>query len=392
MSADAKEGGKPMPANAVFHPFDTNRMPLEQQYRSWNQQAPQPYDKTTVDPYTRCRVILMNGIENDSWLFLHQWYRHTPDEKLRGKIVESQQQTTANWLNPADQSVLETTIAYEQVAVDLTANLAKNEPDPYAKQVLDFALIEDFDHLFRYAYLMQMLEGKSAETIVKGRTEIAEGRPTPEEHRYPTDMVRRHIDAKTADVKTRLNSQTITAAEQQTYLFYKSHGFMYGDELARRLYAEIAEVEEEHVTQYESVPDPRLSWFDKAALKQVNEAYNYYSCWQTETDSRLKGLWEQFYRMELEHVQQVGMLLQEHEGKDIRRMFPADISPLVVFESNKEYVRNIVNTQRDLQPYGTEFKRKDQMPADWATPQYMDKVNREGVPSREVVERVTMPA
>lgn len=385
-----------MPANAVFHPFDTHTIPLEQQFRSWSRQVQPPYDKATVDPYTRTRVILMNGIENDSWMFLHQWYRNTDDLALRGQIatlrrVESQQQATVNWLNPADQSVIETTIAYEQVAVDLTANLAKNEPDPYAKQVLDFALIEDLDHLFRYAHLMQMLEGKSAESIVKGRTEIIEGRPTREEHRHPLDMVRRHYDDKTAHIKTKLNSQTITAAEQQTYLFYKSHGFMYGNELARRLYAEIAEVEEEHVTQYESVADPRTSWLEKAALKQVNEAYNYFSCWQTETDPRIAAIWEEFYRMELEHIRQVGMLLSQYEGKDIRQMFPANISPLIVFEPNKEYVRNIVNTQRNLQPISTEFKRVDQMPPEWKTPAYMQQVNREGVPSEMVVERVAMP-
>ena len=385
-----------MPQLKAFHPFDENRIPLEQQYRSWSQQVQPPYDKDMVDPYTRTRVILMNGIENDSWFFLHQWYRHTPNDMLRGKIaelrrVESQQQTTVNWLNPANQSIVETTIAYEQVAVDLTANLAQNEPDPYAKQVLDFALIEDFDHLFRYAHLMQMLEGQSAETIVKGRTEIAEGRPTRVEHRHPVDMRRYHYDASTAHVKTKLNSETIVAAEQQTYLFYKSHGFMYGHDLARRLYAEIAEVEEEHVTQYESVPDPTMTWLEKAALKQVNEAYNYFSCWQTETDPRLKGLWEQFYRMELEHIQQVGQLLQE-EGKDIRQMFPESISPLIVFEPNKEYVRQIVETQRDLQPINTEFKPMREMPAEWRSHRYLEMVNRDGVPSQQVVERVAAPA
>lgn len=377
-----------------FRPFDGNRIPLQQQFRTWKQQVQEPYNKVTVDPYTRTRVILMNGIENDSFFFLHHWYRNTDDDRLRSKIaelrrVESQQQTTVNWLNPADQSVIETTIAYEQVAVDLTANLAKNEPDPYAKQVLDFALIEDLDHLFRYAHLMQMLEGKSAETIVKGQTDIIEGRPTAEEHRRPIDMLRHHIDGNTANIKTRLNSQTITAAEQQTYLYYKAHGFMYGSDLARELYAEIAEVEEEHVTQYESVPDPNMTWLEKAALKQVNEAYNYFSCWQTETDPRIKGLWEQFYRMELEHIQEVGQLLQEHEGKDIRSMFPAEVLPLIVFEPNKEYVRNIVETQRNLQPLGKEFKPKEQLPAEWSS--YQNVVNREGVPSERIVEMMPSP-
>ena len=39
--------------------------------------------------------------------------------------VDSMQQQVVNWLNPANQTIIETTLGYEQVAVDLTANLAK---------------------------------------------------------------------------------------------------------------------------------------------------------------------------------------------------------------------------------------------------------------------------
>lgn len=54
-----------------------------------------------------------------------------------------------------------------------------------------------------------------------------------------------------------MNCVTIVAGEQQTELFYKEHGFMYSDELARHLYSEIADVEEQHVTQYGLLGDPR---------------------------------------------------------------------------------------------------------------------------------------
>ncbi|HEX2491690.1 MAG TPA: hypothetical protein VHR27_19950 [Blastocatellia bacterium] len=46
------------------------------------------------------------------------------------------------------------------------------------------------------------------------------------------------------------------AGEQQTHNFYKAYGFQYGSPELREIYAEIAEVEEEHVTQYESLMDP----------------------------------------------------------------------------------------------------------------------------------------
>jgi hypothetical protein len=45
--------------------------------------------------------------------------------------VEQHQQTLVNWLNPADQSPLETTIGFEQVAIEVTASVAESEPDTY---------------------------------------------------------------------------------------------------------------------------------------------------------------------------------------------------------------------------------------------------------------------
>ena len=104
----------------------------------------------------------MNGIEVEAWGFKHQMNRYLSGIQLdpadRADIsrigrIENTQQMTCNWMGPADQSVLETTLGYEQVAVDLTAWLAQNENDKYVKETFDFGLLEDFDHLYRYARL-----------------------------------------------------------------------------------------------------------------------------------------------------------------------------------------------------------------------------------------------
>ena len=57
-------------------------------------------------------------------------------------------------MKPLDETILEHTIGYEQLAVDLTADMAQKEPNSFVKAQLDFALVEDFDHLYRYADLL----------------------------------------------------------------------------------------------------------------------------------------------------------------------------------------------------------------------------------------------
>ena len=53
-----------------LNPFKEKGIPLDKQIRSWKQIAQLPYRKQEVDAYTRCRVILMNGIETAISLML----------------------------------------------------------------------------------------------------------------------------------------------------------------------------------------------------------------------------------------------------------------------------------------------------------------------------------
>jgi hypothetical protein len=163
-----------------FNPLEQKGMPLERQLRNWSELNTQPFDKNAVDPYTRCRVIVMNGTEMEAVWHSHQFARHCPDMDVRRQLaivrrIESQQQKAVNWLLPGDPSPLETTIAYEQVAVDLTAYLARTEPDPYVRKCLEFGLLEDFDHLYRYANLLDLIDAKRAEKLVDQITSLVGG-------------------------------------------------------------------------------------------------------------------------------------------------------------------------------------------------------------------------
>src|SRR4051794_13773621 len=240
-----------------FDPLRERGIPIEKQFRDWSELNVKPYDKMQVHPFSRCRGIVMNGIEVEAVMFSHNLARHTVDPKLKQQLAlvrraEAQQQKAVNWLIPGDETTLEVTIGYEQVAVDLTSWIAQHESDAYLKQVYEFGLLEDFDHLYRYANLLAMTEGKKAEQLVGGLTEIMPGRPTIFEHRDPRDEIRRPMTAPAAHPQSLLNALTIVAGEQQTMNFYMTIGNRYQEPIARATYAEIAQIEEQHVSHYES--------------------------------------------------------------------------------------------------------------------------------------------
>jgi hypothetical protein len=124
------------------------------------------------------------------------------------------------------------------------------------------------------------------------------GRPTAKEHRHPFDDVRGHIDTHTVDPLTRLHVMTIVAGEQQTMNFYMNHGTDCVEPIALGLYAEIAMIEEQHVTHYESLLDPLDSGLKQLVFHEYNEVHLYWSMLQTETDPRIRSIWEQHLYLE----------------------------------------------------------------------------------------------
>ena len=378
-----------------MNPFEVKTRPADSLYMDWPKLYPKAYDKNKTDPYTKTRIILMNGTEYEAVWFSHQFHRHCENNDLRRELavlrrVEQQQQKRIACLKPMDETLLETTIGYEQLAVDLTAILAQREPDPYAVQVMNLALLEDFDHLYRYSNLLEMEHGIHAERLVGEYTEIMPGRPTIAEHRDPRDSVRRALCFKTSAPISRLNAAIITAAEQQTMNYYMNQCAFYESEQGRKLYQEIAMIEEQHVTQYGALLDPACTWLENLLNHEYTECYLYYSCYEDETDEKVKKIWEQHFEQEVAHLHHAARLLQTYEGKDWYQVIPdGEFPQLLKFTTQKEYVRKVLkktvcNTALAEDP----AVPVSELPRDAAFFSYQAMVNTkpESVPSHAVIE------
>jgi hypothetical protein len=375
-----------------FNPLEEKGIAIDDQFRNWSELNVAPYDKNKVHPYTRTRVILMNGIEVESVMFSHQFARHTDNPEIKQKLaltrrVDAQQQKAVNGLNPGSQTPLETTIGYEQVAVDLTAWLARHEPDPMLKQALDFALLEDFDHLYRYANLYDLLEGGDAATLTKDLTEITPGRPTQYHHRHPYDELKGHFETHTVDPLSRMHVMTIVAGEQQTMNYYMNHGADFVEPIARGLYSEIAMVEEQHVSHYESLLDPLDSWLKTWVFHEYNETYLYWSMLQNEEDRRIAQLWELHCNMEIGQLHVACDLLRRYEGVEPAEILPPALPDTpVTFEPNKQYVRDILASQYNLRTDGLEYVAVDDLPPDHRYFSFQKTVNAGGDPGELVID------
>ncbi|MCI7743884.1 hypothetical protein MSS88_03610 [bacterium] len=330
-----------------MNPFAQKAPSVDATFEGLSALYPKAYHPREVDPYTKCRIILMNGTEFESVKFSHQMARHCENPEIRRELAmsrrtEQQQQKKLACLKPIEETVLEHTISYEQLAVDLTAHLAKRVSSGNVRQALDLALLEDFDHLYRYADLREMDDGEHAERLVGRYTEIMPGRPTISEHRFPADGIPCAL-GKDAPLFDKLAAMIITAAEQQTMNYYMNIGCFYDSDLGRRLYQEIAMIEEQHVTQYGALLDTSCTWLENLLMHEYTECYLYWSCVEDETDPAVKRIWEQHFEQEVSHLHTAEELLKTYEGKEACQVIPEGTFPeLLRFGPQKAYVRKVI--------------------------------------------------
>jgi hypothetical protein len=358
--------------------------PLEKQTFTWRDLTQTMYSKLDDDAFTRVRVILMNGIEAEALRFGHSCARMNRDLQLhlaKVRRIEQHQQTMVNWMNPADQSPLETTIGFEQVAIEVTSAVALKEPDPYLAQVYRFGLLEDFDHLYRYAALMDRVEGKDPNALIQSYTDIVPGRPTSLEHRAPEDDLRTPYEKDRAALVTKLHALTIMAGEHMTHDYYMVVGPTFADPVARQLYAEIASIEEQHVTQYESIIDTRETWLEKWLLHEATEVYNYYSCVESETNPRVRAVWERFLEYELGQLRYVADVFESVERRDASEVLSAKLPAPIDYVSHREFVRETLRAEAHLTAEGERFISFGEENPRGASKKQRERLNADGSPS-----------
>jgi hypothetical protein len=231
---------------------------------------------------------------------------------------------------------------------------------------------------------MDRVEGKDANNILQSYTDVLPGRPTSLEHRAPEDDLRAAYDRESAALISKLHALTLVGGEYQTHDYYMTVGPTYADPVGRQLYAEIASIEEQHVTQYESMIDASETWLEKLLLHEANEAYNYYSCMKYEGNDQIKAIWERFLEYEIGHVQYVAELFERFERRDAQEVLNAKLPAPIAYESHRDFVREVLRAEVNLTAQGHDFVPFSEEPDDAASARQRTQLNSEGSPSETV--------
>ncbi len=205
------------------------------------------------------------------------------------------------------------------------------------------------------------------------------GRPTSEHHRAPQDDLRENYQKDQAELITKIHAALITAAEYQTHDYYMNIGPTFADPVARALYAEIASVEEQHVTQYGSLQDPSEIFIEKWLIHEAMEVYAYASCAEQEDNPRIKAMWERFVDYELGHLNLACELFKNLERRDPAEILGGQLPEMIAFKSQRDFVRTTLAAEVDLRAHGINYVNKQD--ENQASLDYRARLNAQGVPA-----------
>lgn len=364
-------------------------VPLDKQLFTWRDMVQPPISPYDDDALSRCRILTLAAVEAATVRFSHvaacmDRSLQLPLAKVRR--VDQHQRTLVNYLLPADLTPLEISLAHEQCGVETAAMITRHESDPALAQVFRFVLLEDMDHLYRFAALLQRLEGKDARRVLQHYTDAVPGRPTRVSHRAPEDELRSAYDTQRTTGLSKMNVRTLLACKDHTYQYYMTVGAMFADTMARQLYAEIASVEEQHLTQYTSLIDPRETMFEKWLLWEACEAYNYYCAMKQETNPRLRAIWERFLDYELGQLSFARQLFERLEGRDASEVLPSELPDPAPYKGQREFIANTRERETGLRAAGGRFIDANYERSEAAqTVAYRNQLNSGGVPSDAVI-------
>ena len=140
------------------------------------------------------------------------------------------------------------------------------------------------------------------------------------------------------------------------------------------------------MTQYESILDPSTTWLANLVLHEYNECWLYYSFMEQEPDKNVKALYELHLNMEIEHLRIAVEMMRQLERRDPEELLPLAIEKPLMFQENKEYVRQVLANQIDLTARESKFIPIGKLGRDDRYYAYQSIVNRDSVPSELVID------
>lgn len=299
-----------------------------------------------LDVFSRVRGILMNAVEAEQDRFLRACGRANDGIQLslaKVRWVEMHQRMFIDWAMPSGQSLLRTAVDLQQAGVEISAAIARAEPDASFAWIFRHGLLDDLERMQQYSTPLDRLGCRDAQARFWDYSDASPDSVPPRRSSLDEETVA-HYDRRSAKLVTKLHALTLLATKRQAH-DHVNLATTFADPGVRELCDDIASSEERQIPRYEALIDPRETWLERWLLHEANEVYTYASAATYETNPGLRSIWERFVDYELGHVQFVAELFQSIERRDPAEVLSARLDKPLVMASQRDFVRRVLERQ-----------------------------------------------
>jgi hypothetical protein len=238
--------------------------------------------------------------------------------------------------------------------VDIDRWLARAEPEPQRRQVYQCDALEDFDHVYRYASVLDLVGRPRAGQL----DEVAEVLPERSDPGQPEFRYRETGEPARPGRCRCATALTILAVEQQLAAFYGSVDAGPFDPPARPVYRAVGRLEREQVARHRSLVDPPSGTWEQLIMREYNECRVYHAFRHHENDPRVRSVWELHLQMEPGHLRAARELLRRFDGREAEEIVGTALPEPLGFDVNKPFLRRLLAAYLDPDRLGSRAMRE----------------------------------
>ncbi len=309
-----------------------------------------PYDKHDVSSRTRSHVILLRAAASETcrrFTALSEKVNLPAAGDARDSLSEMQGgereiERMLFMLSPGDESLLERAIAIEMLSVRLAVAFSERETDKAVKRTLDAFIADDFDHLYRFCNLADIVGGISVQASCGELTEIMPGRHTALQPAAAKERIRKAA-VKKRSIYSILAVMTTAAVKRYAADFYTAACSLAKDRQTRALFAAIARIEQIHAAELGAIFRPPTDGFKRVLLQKYCECYLLFSCRTDEPDARFRKLYDDLLALCAGGFSHIVELAELCGKKQCEKVIDDGKLPLpVVLRDRADYVRSVL--------------------------------------------------
>lgn len=294
---------------------------LDEQIYPWNvegiSEKMQPsLSPDEADPKTISNILIMRAVEMQHWADYHSYATMIADENFKKLLnaiawAEHLHHLKLESLLPTPDQPAQSVLMSEVALMMGYERCIEKEPHDTVRNIFEHIWHDHKQHA-EFAAQSAQQSGVDIDKMTGGM-DLSGGRPLQEQFMRPDDTIwqgeTRGIYKKdSVDAQTLINIDLSAAVERAAFHDYACAFVLEKDKTTKLHFGAFQSVEDQHISILGSLRDPSETILERTLLHEQVEMKNYHKMMEQESNPRVRQVFEDLYREDMEHARLFGRI------------------------------------------------------------------------------------